>query len=201
LENNPVTIALLKNAALLSLMLVPIGALAQTPETAPPTPAAAALESGLAGHWAGTLAYRDYQSDKMVSLPMRSNVVALADGATIIDIATFDDGPKRGDVIITTAYLFNTKAGTVENIALERGRPIDHYTDKAMVVSYTDPTHWIIVYQHEGTDGGKPALIRTSEVRDGEKIARQEDVRAPDSTDKDWRLRNKTILTRSEPKL
>lgn len=183
------------------LLALPMAAAAQPSENAPPAPPPVVLEAGLAGHWVGTLAYRDYKSEKMVDLAMRTNIVALADGATILNIATFDDGPKRGKVIITTAYLFNTPAGTVENIALERGRPIDHYTDKATVVSYTDPTHWIITYEHEGTDNKLPALIRTSEVRDGDKFASQEDYRAPDSTDKDWKLRNKSTLKREEPKL
>lgn len=191
-----------RTPALCALLLAtPMAATAQPSDTTPPAPPPVVLEAGLAGHWVGVLAYRDYKSEKMVDLTMRTNIVALADGATILNIATFDDGPERGNVIITTATLFNTPDGTVENIALERGRPIDHYTDKATVVSYTDPTHWIINYEHQGTDNNVPALIRSSEVRDGDKIALQEDYRAPDGTDKDWKLRNKTSLKREEPKL
>lgn len=182
--------------ALLAVTL-PIAAHTQTPDGKPVSadaPAPVILESGLVGHWAGTLSYRDYQSDKMVDLPMRTNIVALADEATILNIATFDDGPARGNVLITTALLFNSKAGTVENVALERGRPIDHYTDKAKVVSYTDATHWTISYQHVGTDNKHPAVIRTTETRDGPFFSSQEDVRAPDGTNADWKMRNKTVL-------
>jgi len=185
-----------------ALMVIPAIAPAQTARTGSdvPFPAPAILEAGLAGGWHGALAYRDYQSDKMVELPVSTQVIALADQATILDISTFNDGPKRGSVIITTAYLFDAKAGTVENIALEKGRPIDRYVDSVKVIDYTDPTHWIIAYQHDGIDGKAPALIRTTEVRDGDSFASEEDVRPPDSSDKDWKLRNKTMLKRDTSK-
>ncbi len=160
---------------------------------AQPTPAA--LEAGLAGTWMGTLAYRDYQSDKMVELPMRAEYRALDDGATVLNIATYDDGPQTGAVIITTVELFNTKVSTVDNIAVRKGKPIDRETDKVSLAAYTDPLHWTIQYDHDGTDGKLRAHIRTTETRDGDAFSIEEDVVPILGAKKDWKMRNITHLT------
>lgn len=189
-------------ALALLVVALPFAAPAQTPDGKPmgaETPAPVVLESGLAGHWAGALTYRDYQSDKLVELPMRTNIVALADEATILNIATFDDGPKRGNVLITTALLYNTKAGTVENVGLERGRPIDVVKDKVTVTQFTDAAHWTIVMLHDGTDNNIPATIRTTDTRDGDSFTSQEDVRVQGSDTAPWQMRNITKLSRTIP--
>ena len=56
---------------------------------AAPVDAAAALTTALAGSWAGTLDYRDYQDDTRTNLPtlMQANGLSLA--------WTFDDGPGK----------------------------------------------------------------------------------------------------------
>ena len=168
-------------------------ALAQTP----PQPTPAALETGLTGQWTGTLAYRDYQSDKMVELPMRADYRGLDDGVTVLNIATFDDGPKAGNVIITTVELFNPKAGTVDNIAIRKGKPIDRESDKTSLVAYTDDQHWTVHFEHDGVDGKTKSKIRSVETRDGDALTIEEDVVPLVAKKKDWKMRNITHLTRT----
>ncbi len=184
------------HATTMVLALLAPSAHAQTPVQ----PAPAALEAGLSGQWAGTLSYRDYQSDKMVELPMRAEYRALDDGATVINIATFDDGPKAGNVIITTVELFKLKTGTVDNVAFRRGRPQDKETDKTSVAAYTDDQHWTLQFDHDGVDGKLKAHIRSIETRDGDTLTIEEDVVPLVGPKKDWKMRNITKLTRAAPK-
>jgi hypothetical protein len=54
-----------------------------------------------AGHWAGALEYRDFQSDKHVSLP--TNLESQSDGKSLSLKYTYDDGP--GKIMHETAIL------------------------------------------------------------------------------------------------
>ncbi len=182
----------------MSILLLAVAVVSSPADIAtPPTqPSAAVLEANLGGQWSGTLAYRDYQSDKMVELPMRAEYRALDDGATVLNISTFDDGPKTGNVIITTVELYNLKAGTVDNVAFRKGKPIDRETDKVGLAAYTDPLHWTIQYDHDGMDGKIKAHIRAVETRDGDTLTIEEDVTPLVGAKKDWKMRNITKLTR-----
>lgn len=63
-------------------------AVATGPSTPPPV-----LAVALAGHWTGTLDYRDYTSDRRVSLPVQASVAA--DGGALDADFTIDDGPGK----------------------------------------------------------------------------------------------------------
>jgi len=178
------------------LLAIPMTVAAQTPVQ----PTVAALEAGLSGLWAGTLSYRDYQTDKMVDLPMRAEYRALDDGATVINFATFDDGPKAGAVIVTTVELFNLKLGMVDNVAFRRGRPEDKEVDKVSLAAFTDDLHWTLQFDHDGLDGKVKAHIRSIETRDGNALTIEEEVVPIIGAKKDWKTRNITKLTRIEPK-
>jgi hypothetical protein len=168
---------------------------AATPATAAATtPDAASLERGLAGRWTGSLGYRDYQSNKLEEIPLRTEITALPDGVTMLRIATFDDGPKVGDVTITTASLYDPKAGSVTSATLRKGNPIETGTERLTVTAFTDPTHWTIVAEEDGTDDDKPALLRVTQVRDGDTLTATKDVR-PQGTDV-WQFRNRSRLVR-----
>lgn len=158
-------------------------------------PAPAVLEAGLAGHWHGTLGYRDYQSDKLFELPVITEIRALPDGATILRTSTYDDGPKAGAVLITTASLHDTKESTVTSASLRKGRSVELSTERLSVTAHTDPTHWTIVATEDGTDNDKPALVRVTEVRDGDTVTATKDVQ-PKAGDAVWRFRNILRLTR-----
>ncbi len=159
-----------------------------------PLPAPAALEAGLAGRWQGTLGYRDYQSDRLEEIPMQTRLEALPDGSTIIRVSTFDDGPRVGNVFITTASLFDSTAPRVASTTLRRGRPVETQTEQVRVAQYTDASHWTLIFEQNGSDGGKPAMLRTTEVRDGDVLTATKDVQPQGSTT--WQFRNRSRLTR-----
>ncbi len=54
-----------------------------------------ALLSRLTGHWTGTLEYRDYQSDKRVTLPTLMHGAVAPDGQSVKLRFTYDDGPGK----------------------------------------------------------------------------------------------------------
>jgi hypothetical protein len=161
---------------------------------AAPPPPPAALEAGLAGRWQGTLGYRDYQSNTLQEIPMQARVEALPDGATIIRISTFDDGPKLGNVFITTASLHDSTAGTVTSAILRRQRPPETITEQARVTAYADPSHWTVETLADGRDDNAPARLRTTTVRDGDVLTATKDVQPAGQGP--WLFRNRTRLTR-----
>jgi hypothetical protein len=161
--------------------------------TTVPTPAV--LEAGLVGRWQGNLSYRDYQTDKLQEIPVTTRIEAMGDGVTTLRVSTFDDGPKTGDVIITTASLFDPTAGTVTSASLRKGRTAELSTARTSVTSFTDETHWKILNEEDGEDNDKPALIRITEERDGDLLTETKEVQ-PKGGKGDWQFRNRTNLVR-----
>ena len=176
-------------AFLTGLMLLGTAAAAETP-----TPAA--LQGGLAGQWRGALGYRDYQTDALFELAVDTEIRALPDGVTVVRVSSFDDGPKVGLVYITTASLYDAKAGTVSAAMLRKGRAAELTVDSVAVTAYSDPAHWTMRYERDGTDGDSPAKIRTTETRDGDTVLAVKDVLPATATDGKWRFRNQLRLTR-----
>ena len=156
-----------------------------------------ALQAGLAGKWTGALGYRDYQSNKMFELPVTTEINAVPDKATVIRISSFDDGPKTGFVYITSVSLYDDAKKTVATTTLRKGRPVATSTDTVTTVAYTDATHWVVRYEAEGTDDDKPAFLRTTETRDGDKIMTVKEVMPKADPAKGWQFRNQTRLERA----
>ncbi len=167
------------------------------PVYAATTPAPFELQAGLAGRWTGTLGYRDYQSNRLFELQMTTEIQALADKATVIRISAFDDGPKAGVVYITSASLYDPASSTVATTTFRKGRDVESVTEKVIVVTYTDPTHWVVRYEAEGTDGDQAASLRTTETRDGETVRTVKEVMPKSESAKGWQYRNETRLTRT----
>jgi hypothetical protein len=160
-------------------------------------PAPSELEAGLAGQWTGTLGYRDYQSDQLFELPVRTEIRALADGVSVIRYSAFDDGPKTGTVWITTASLFNPATGSVQSVALRKGKPLDLSNERVTVTAYTDRTHWTLTFEEDGSDDDKPAKLRVTETRTGDTLLAVKEVRPLSGGDGKWQFRNQTKLVRS----
>lgn len=154
------------------------------------------LQAGLAGKWIGALGYRDYQSNKLFELPVKTDIRALPDKATVIRVSSFDDGPKTGFVYITSASLYDTAKSTVTTTTLRKGRPVESSAQSVTTVTYTDLTHWVVRYANDGTDGDKPAMLRTTETRAGDILMAVKEVMPKDQTAKGWQFRNQTKLSR-----
>ena len=155
------------------------------------------LQAGLAGKWIGALGYRDYQSNEMFELAMKTEVRAVPDGLTFVRTSSFDDGPKVGLVWITSSSLYDPAMGTVTTTTLRNGRAVETETDKVTVVSYRDPAHWSVRYEREGTDDNKSAKLRTTETRNGDAVLAVKEVMPVDAVAKGWQFRNQVRLIRT----
>lgn len=154
------------------------------------------LERGLAGHWRGVLQYRDYQSDRLLDLPMRSHVQVGPDQVTITRLSTYDDGPVTGWVYITTVSLFDAASGRVSSATFRKGRAVETWTEDAQVLQHRDAEHWTVAYQQLGQDNRQPALIRVTQTREGATLSTRKEVKPPDAPDSAFTLRNQIRLTR-----
>ena len=161
------------------------------------TPSPLELQAGLDGKWTGTLGYRDYQSNKLFDLVMNTEIRVLPDKATVIRVASVDDGPKASFVYITAVRLYDPAKATVTTTTLRKGHMIESSIDAVTIVSYTDPFHWVVRYEAEGTDDDKPAMLRTVETRDGDNVRTIKEVLPKSDTSKGWQFRNQTRLSRS----
>ncbi len=176
--------------ALLASMVAPSSA-----TEAPIIPTPAKLQGAMAGQWTGALGYRDYQTNELFELPVKTEIVAVPDGVTIVRTSSYDDGPQTGLVYITSTSFYEP-AGTVKTTIARKGKPFELLTDQVRVVAYTDPAHWTVVYERTGTDGDSPARVRTTEVRDGDTVLAKKDVLPLAAAKKRWQFRNQLRLVR-----
>jgi hypothetical protein len=174
-----------------------VAALMVAPSLAQAQPTAYDLQAGLAGKWTGALGYRDYQTNRLFELAMTSEIRALPDKATVIRVSSFDDGPKTGFVYITSVNLYDNTKSAIYSTTFRKGRSVETSTEKATVVTYTDSKHWVVRYDSDGSDDDKPALLRTTETRDGDKLTSVKEVMPNAGATKGWMFRNQTRLTRT----
>lgn len=169
--------------------------LALLAHTAHAAPTAAELERQLAGQWTGALEYRDYQTNQMARLPMQTRISVGPDNATLTRLSTFDDGPKVGNVFITTVSLFDPKGQRVTSATFRSGRAVEMTTDDATVSAWQDASDWTVVYQHRGTDGNQPADIRVTQTRRVNQLTTVKEVKPAGQPDSTYVFRNQTVLT------
>lgn len=175
---------------LLSLMIVlPVAAEAQ------PAPTAVELRLGLIGRWSGALGYRDYQSDQLFEIPVVTTIETPGDGATLVRRSLFNDGPNN-PVWITTISLDDADAATSTSASFRAGRTPELSTETVEVSSFTDTSHWTLVYRQTAEDDDAPADIRVTETRDGDALVEIKEVRPAGAEEDAWRFRNQTRLTR-----
>ena len=179
---------------------VPILLLAiATPVTAQPAPIdVAAARASLAGKWEGSLEYLDYGANKWFGIPVKTLVEDQGDGVTIIRKSDFDDGPKVGNVRITSVELYDPAAGTVSTGTFRKGRAVEVYSYKArMEGAPVDATNWTMVEESIGKDDDRPATLRLTTTRKGDSIETVKQIDFQDDDKAEWITRNRTRLTRT----
>ena len=171
-------------------------AVATTPAIAAPVDLVAARAS-LAGRWTGQLEYLDYGANKWFGLPVTTTIEDQGDGATTIRKADFDDGPKVGNVRITTIELFDAAKSTLTSGTFRKGRNAELTTYTARMDGVPpDTTHWTMIEEAKGTDDDRPALLRLTTVRTGDSLETLKQVDFLDDAKAEWITRNRTRLTR-----
>ncbi len=169
--------------------------LIQSPSSAAvSSPTATDLRLLLVGVWSGSLSYRDYQSNRLIELPVSTTIEAIGDGMTIIRRSVYEDGPDK-PVWITTISLDDTADGSSTSAAFRAGRAVEPVVEWLNVLA-ADATHWTIVYRSVGPDGNGPADIRVTESLEGDTLTATREVRPVGAGNEAWAFRNQTVLTR-----
>ncbi len=182
-------------AALLTALTPALPAAAQ--EAAPAVTLAQARAS-MAGAWKGELQYLDYQSGEWQGIPVTVTVTLEGDGNTLSRRAAFDDGPKVGNVYITSLSMLGPDGMTEYSTAFRAGRTPDLGSETLTLASATDAAHWTMLATHDGEDDDRPARIRETTTRDGAKMITLKEVDFLDEPGEQWFSRNRTVLERTD---
>jgi hypothetical protein len=109
----------------------------------------------------------------------------------------FDDGPKVGNVRITSVELFDAAAGTVTTGTFRKGRAVEVFTYTARIDGTAkDAAHWVMVEESLGKDDNRAAMLRLTTTRDGDKMETVKQIDFQDDDKAEWITRNRTRLTR-----
>ena len=183
-------------AAAFAAMLV-----AATPaaaQDAAPAITLAEARASTAGAWAGELQYLDYQSGEWQGIPVTVTVTLEGDGNTLTRRATFDDGPRVGNVFITSLEMLGPDGTTEYSTAFRAGRTPEVSATTLALAAATDATHWTIRAEQDGTDDDRPARIRETTTRDGASLVTLKEVDFLDEPGEQWFSRNRSVLTRKD---
>ena len=153
--------------------------------------------ASLQGSWEGKLEYLDYSANKWFGIPVKTIVEDQGDGATIIRRSDFDDGPKVGNVRITTVELHDAVKGTIAVGTFRKGREPEISIYAARLEGEApDAAHWTIVEETKATDDDRPATLRLTTVRNGDTLETLKQVDFLDDAKSEWITRNRTRLMR-----
>ena len=141
----------------------------------------AAYVSALTGSWKGTLEYRDYRSDRRVTLPTTLLVTPSADGLTLA--YTYDDGP--GKTVRSTERI--TIGGDGSTYRVQNGAGTYDATFAAVGLREFGKGTNTVVLVGTGTENDKPVDIRITVKIDGDGFAMLRESRLSGA---DWLYRN-----------
>lgn len=158
-------------------------------------PAVTELLRSLDGEWSGALGYRDYQSNRLFELPVRTWIENVPDGATQVRRSLYDEGPGLAPVWIVS-LLQSGKDGVVATAIMRSGREPELIRDTSEVRKYDGPDNWVIVSSRTGTDDDKPSDIRVTETRNGPELLSVKEVRPAGERSAPWKFRNQVRLKR-----
>ena len=157
----------------------------------------AAARAAMTGTWSGKLEYLDYGANKWFGIPVKTQIEDQGDGVTMIRKSDFDDGPKVGNVRITSVELLDPAAGTVATAAFRKGRSVEIFTYAVRFDGTpADATHWTMVEEALGKDDDRPAILRLTTTRDGDSDETVKQIDFQDDDKAEWITRNRTRLSR-----
>jgi hypothetical protein len=157
----------------------------------------AAARAAMTGTWSGKLEYLDYGANKWFGIPVKTQIEDQGDGVTMIRKSDFDDGPKVGNVRITSVELLDPAAGTVATGTFRKGRSVEIFTYAVRFDGApADVTHWTMVEEALGKDDDRPAILRLTTTRDGDSIETVKQIDFQDDDKAEWITRNRTRLSR-----
>jgi hypothetical protein len=117
------------------------------------------------------------------------------DGVTLIRTADYDDGPKTGNVRITTISMLAADGQHESSATFRKGKEVELETATLRLAAGRDAMHWTLVETVDGKDDDRPATIRVTTTRDGASLVTLKEVDFTDDANADWLSRNRTTLT------
>jgi hypothetical protein len=155
----------------------------------------AEARQSLVGHWKGKLEYRDYRSDAWFGLPVVVNIADGGDGVTQIRTADYDDGPKVGNVRITTVMMLGPGGDEESAATFRKGRAVELSKAKlAVAAASLSPTDWTMIETSQGEDADRPATLRLTTTRKDGKVVVLKEIDFSDDDKTEWLIRNRTTL-------
>lgn len=160
-------------------------------------PTLAEARASTAGAWEGQLQYLDYSSGKWEGIPVSVTVTIEGDRNTLLRRSVFDDGPRVGNVFITSLSMLGADGVTEYNSGFRAGRTPWLEAATLSLAAATDAAHWTIVALREAEDDNRPARIRETTTRDGASLVTLKEVDFLDDAGEEWFSRNRTVLTQA----
>lgn len=146
------------------------------------------LEAVLAGSWAGTLEYRDYRSDRRVTLPTRLVVTPAGEGALSFAY-TYDDGPGKVVTSIERITIDREKS----TYRVQNGDGSYDATFAANGLAAFGPASPEIVLAGKGDENGVAVDLRITITASPSSFTMLRESKKPGD---DWLFRNQYKLTR-----
>ncbi|MGE0740121.1 MAG: hypothetical protein AB7O98_02170 [Hyphomonadaceae bacterium] len=156
----------------------------------------AELMAGLVGEWEGALGYRDYQSNELFELPVRTTLRLTEDGRTMIRTSRFDEGDAPAVWIIGLSA-FDEASGLYETAGFRAGRAMALTREAATVSAFADAAHWTIVFSERGMDDDRAADIRVTLTRSGDETLAVKEADYLEDPAVNFEFRNQTRLRRT----
>ena len=145
------------------------------------------------GKWEGELYYLDYQSGQRFGIPMRADITTTPDGATLVRKLTWTDPGNLVHAI--NLVTVDRESGELVEAFFREGKG-EYMRYEIESVSFVSNSDWTITYEHDGTDDNRPARIRHTTQRDGDRMVSTKSVRFLDDDRAEYFERNGAELTR-----
>ena len=143
------------------------------------------------GSWDGELYYLDYQSGQRFDIPMQATVKSTPDGATLIRHLTWTDPGNLVHAVVLSTIDRDTEE-LVE--AYFRNGKAEYLRYDVISANIASDTTWSLKFEQEGTDGNRPARIRITAERDGDRMTSKKSVRFLDDPEGEFFERNGSEL-------
>ncbi|MEM1197464.1 MAG: hypothetical protein AAGH57_15285 [Pseudomonadota bacterium] len=146
--------------------------------------------ASLEGRWEGTLAYRDYGTKRLESIPVAVTMETQPDGETMVQ--RFDYTDPGYQVYVTN--LITVKDGLLAGATARAGRAFETYEKDVVVTAQAMPQRWTLVLSDEFKDDGRPARMRETMRRAEGTLTILKEVDYLDDDKEEWVFRNEITL-------
>lgn len=179
--------------------LTALGVAAQGPRSAEAKPAHSETKVteallALDGAWSGTLGFRDDQTDAWIKLGVDVDVAADREAGFVAVHTALDQGDNAERS--SSVRLFDAIADVLVDVELgARDAPIALQRRTFVSQGIEGPGRWTLVLKRDGLEDGRPAAIRETLERDGDRYVERKEVRYDEGGA--WTLRSELSLART----